>query len=203
MRRAAFVTTLVLLVTFAAAIADLTAPFAQVGVGSYSASPRADGLQPAPADPNCRAPSNGVCAGRLAYAPDRKLTAWFSVRNESPVAITLDGVPDAWFKQFAPEFLVRPVVALDGGDPTLGMADLGGTPFRPVVLAPHAQRLVGVEFRTTGDVAYACAHWGRGIAVGWEWLPIEWHWAATRHEVKIVLPQPIEMATPTAGDCAS
>lgn len=203
MRRASIALAFVLLVSFAGAIADLTVPFAQVGVGSYSASPSADGLQLAPADSNCRTPSAGACVGRFAYGPDRKLTAWFSVRNESPVAITLDGVPDAWFKQFAPEFLVRPVVALDGGDPSLGMADLSGTPFRPVVLAPHAQRLVGVEFRTTGDVAYACTHWMRGTAVGWDWLPVAWHWAATTHEVKIVLQQPIEMAAPTAGNCAN
>ncbi len=95
MRRAVIATTLVLLVTFAGAIADLTVPFARVGAGSYSAAARGDGLQPAQADSSCRTPSAGVCVGRLAYAPDRTLTAWFSVRNESPVAITLDdAVPD-------------------------------------------------------------------------------------------------------------
>jgi hypothetical protein len=199
MRRAAFATTVVLVLVLAGVIADMAVPFANVGAGSYSASPRGEGLQ---ADTSCKTLSGEACAGRLVYAPGRMLRAWFSVRNESPVAITLDGVPDAWFKQFAPEFLVRPVAALDGGDGARGTADLSGTPFRPVVLAPHAQRIVGVEFRTTSDIPYACAHWGRGIAVGWEWLPIEWHWAATRHEVKIVLPQPVEITAPTASNCA-
>ena len=103
MRPAAIALAFVLLVSFAGAIADLTVPFAQVGAGSYSAAARGDGLQPAQADSSCRTPSAGMCVGRLAYAPDRTLTAWFSVRNESPVAITLDGVPDAWFKQFPPD----------------------------------------------------------------------------------------------------
>jgi hypothetical protein len=203
MRRAAIVTTLGLFIAFAGAMADLTVPFAQVGVGSVSVAPRAEGLQLASADSSCTSPSGNLCAGRYAYGPDRKLTAWFSVRNASPVAITLDGVPDAWFKQFAPELLIRPIAGLDGGDASLGTADLVGTSFRPVVLAPHAQRLVGVEFRTTGDVAYACAHWQRGTGVGWDWLPVAWHWAVTSHEVKIPLRQPVEMAAPTERDCAS
>jgi hypothetical protein len=201
MRRAAIATAFVLLVAFAGAIADLTVPFARVSVGSYSAAPRSEGLQLAQADTSCRTPSDGTCAGRLAYAPDRKLTAWFSVRNESPVAITLDGVPDAWFKQFPPDILVRPIAALDGGDPTVGTA-LSGTPFRAVVLAPQAQRLVGVEFRTTGDVAFACAHWARGGAIGWDRFPVVWHLAIASHEATILLRQPIEVATPTASDCA-
>ena len=202
MRRASIALAFVLLVSFAGAIADLTVPFARVGVGSYSAAPRGDGLQLAQADSSCRTPSRGVCAGRLAYAPDRMLTAWFSVRNESSVAITLDGVPDAWFKQFPPDILVRPIAALDGGDPTFGMA-LSGTPFRSVVLAPHAQRIVGVEFRTTGDVAFACAHWARGGAIGFDRFPVAWHLAIASHEATIELQQPIEVATPTASDCAS
>jgi len=202
MRPAAIALAFVLLVSFAGAIADLTVPFAQVGAGSYSAAARGDGLQPAQADSSCRTPSAGVCVGRLAYAPDRTLTAWFSVRNESPVAITLDGVPDAWFKQFPPDILVRPIAALDGGDLTFGMT-LNGTPFRSVVLAPHAQRLVGVEFRTTGDVAFACAHWARGTAIGWDRMPVAWHWAIASHEATITLQQPIDMAAPTASNCAS
>jgi|ERR1700687_5465583 len=202
MRRAAIVTSVALLLAFAGAFSDLAVPFAQVGVGSYSAAPRGDGLQLAQADSSCRTPSSGVCAGRLAYAPDRMLTAWFSVRNESPVAITLDGVPDVWFKEFPPDILVRPIGALDGGDPTFGSA-LRGTPFRSIQLAPHAERILGVEFRTTGDVAFACAHWARGGAIGWDRLPVAWHWAIASHEATIELRQPIEMATPTAGDCAS
>jgi len=202
MRRAVIATTLVLLVTCAGAIADLTVPFAQIGVGSYSPAPSGEGLELAQADSSCRTPSAGACVGRFAYAPDRTLIAWFSVRNESPIAITLDGVPDAWFKQFPPDILVRPIAALDGGDPTFGMT-LSGTPFRSVVLAPHAQRIVGVEFRTTKDVAFACAHWARGTAVGWDWLPVAWHWAVTLHETKIALRQPLEMAAPTTSNCAS
>jgi hypothetical protein len=200
MRRAAIATTVVLLLVIAGAIADMTVPFANVGAGSFSASPRGEGLL---ADTSCKTLSGEACAGRLVYAPGRMLRAWFSVRNESPVAITLDGVPDAWFKQFAPELLVRPVAALDGGDGVRGTADLSATPFRPVVLAPHAQRLVGVEFRTTADVAYACAHWARGTAIGWDRLPVAWHWAVTSHEATVELRQPIEIAAPTANDCAS
>jgi hypothetical protein len=199
MRRAAIATTLVLLLVLAGAIADMTVPFAKVGAGSYSASPRGEGLQ---ADTSCKTLSGEACTGRLVYAPGRMLTVWFSVRNDSGVAITLDGVPEAWFKQFPPDILVRPIAALDGGDPTFG-SDLSGMPFRSVQLAPHAQRLVGVEFRTTGDVAFACAHWARGGAIGWDRLPVAWHWAIASHEATIELRQPVEMATPTASDCAS
>lgn len=202
MRRPVIATTLVLLLVLSGVIVDLAVPFAQVSLGSYSAAPRSEGLQPARADSSCKKPTEGLCAGRLAYAPDRQLTAWFSVRNESPVAITLDGVPDAWFKQFPADILVRPIAALDGGDPTHGTA-LIGTPFRSTVLAPHAQRIVGVEFRTTGDVAYACAHWARGGAIRWDRFPVAWHWAIASHEVTITLQQPVEVATPTASDCAT
>jgi hypothetical protein len=201
MRRGLIATALVLLVAFAGAIADLTVPFAEVRSGSYSAAPHAEGLQLASVDSSCKTPSGSVCAGRYAYAPGQQLTGWFSVRNESPVPITLDGVPDSYFKQFSPELLLRPLAALDGGDPSLGMT-LTGTPFQPVVLAPHAQRLVGVAFRTSSDVAFACAHWGRDTALGWDRFPVAWHWAMTSHEATILLAQPIELASPTARDCA-
>lgn len=202
MRRGPIAMARVLLVASAGVIADVTVPFAQVVAGSFSTAPRAEGLQLAFVDSSCKTPSGSVCVGRYAYAPGRQLTAWFSVRNDSPVPITLDGVPDSFFKQYPAELLMRPLAALDGGDPLVRVT-LTGTPFRPVVLAPQAQRLVGVVFRTTGDVAYACAHWQRGGAISWERLPVEWHWAMKSHEAAITLQQPVELATPTAKDCGS
>src|SRR5213082_2785685 len=80
----------------AAAVADLTVPFATIGHGSYSRVPVAEGLEVLAPQPPCGAPPASSCGPRFAYAPNQKLTVWFSVRNESRVPLTLDGVPPRW-----------------------------------------------------------------------------------------------------------
>ena len=146
----------------AAAVADLTVPFATIGHGSYSRAPVAEGLELLPPQP-CGAPSASPCPARFAYAPNQKLTVWFSVRNESRVPLTLDGLPRGWFEQFPSELLMRPVAVLDGGGPVRGSPGaMDAAPFQPLVLAPLEERMVGLEFRTTADVAYACTHWMAG-----------------------------------------
>jgi hypothetical protein len=187
----------------AAAIADVTVPFAAIGHGSYSRAPVADGLTVLPTQPPCGAASGSPCAARFAYAPNQKLTVWFAVRNESRVPLTLDGVPRRWFDQFPSELLTRPVAALDGGDPVRGIPKaIEATPFGAVVLAPLEERMVGVEFRTTADVAYACAHWMTGTGIGWDRIPVAWHWVAREHETEINLAKPITLMAPSATDCA-
>jgi hypothetical protein len=125
------------------------------------------------------------------------------VRNEGRVPLTLDGVPRRWFEQFPSELLMRPIAVLDGGDPVRGSSGtMEATPFRPVVLAPLEEWTVGVEFRTTVDVAYACTHWMTGTGIGWERIPVVWHWVATEHETQINLTKPITLMAPSATDCA-
>ena len=187
----------------AAAVADLTVPFATIGHGSYSRAPVAEGLEVLPPQPPCGAPSASPCAARFAYDPNRKLTVWFSVRNESRVPLTLDGVPRRWFDQFPSEPLIRPVAVLDGGDPVRGSSGaMDATHFQPLVLAPLEERMVGVEFRTTADVAYACTHWMVGTGIGWDRIPVVWHWVAREHETQINLAKPITLMAPSAADCS-
>jgi len=187
----------------AAAVADLTVPFATIGHGSYSRAPVADGLEILPSQPLCGAPFASPCAARFAYAANQKLTVWFTVRNESRVPLTLDGVPRRWLEQFPSGLLMRPVAVLDGGGPARGSPGaMEATPFRPLVLAPLEERMVGVEFRTTADVAYACTHWMTGTGIGWERIPVVWRWVATEHETQIDLARPITLMAPSATDCS-
>src|SRR5207244_11360726 len=94
-------------------------------------------LEVLPPQPPVVAPSASPCEARFAYAPNQKLTVWFSVRNESRVPLTFDGVPRRWFEQFASEVLLRPVAALDGGDTSRGSIGLvHASSLKPVVLAP-------------------------------------------------------------------
>ena len=187
----------------AAAVADLTVPFATIVHGSYSRAPVVEGLELLPPEPPCGAASASPCATRFAYAPNQKLTVWFSVRNEGRVPLTFDGVPRRWVEQFPSELLMRPVSVLDGGGPVRGSPGaIDATPFRPLVLAPTEERMVGVEFRTTADVAYACIHWMRGTGIGWGQVPVVWHWVATEHETQIDLAKPITLMAPSATDCS-
>jgi hypothetical protein len=190
-------------IALAAAIADLTVPFATIGHGSVSRAPVADGLTVLPTQPPCGAPFGSPCTARFAYAPNQKLTVWFSVRNESRLPLTLNGVPRRWFDQFPSELLMRPVAVLDGGDLVRGSPRaMEATPFRPVALAPLEERMVGVEFRTTADVAYACTHWMTGTGIGWERIPVAWHWLAREHETEINLAKPITLMAPSTTDCS-
>jgi hypothetical protein len=187
----------------AAVVADLTVPFATIGHGSVSRAPVAERLEVLPPQPPCGSQSASPCAARFAYAPNQKLTVWFSVRNESRVPLTLDGVPRRWFEQFPSEVLMRPVAVLDGGDPTRGIpGPMGTTPFLAVLLAPLEERMVGVEFRTTADVPYACTHWMAGTGIGWDRIPVVWHWVATEHETQIDLARPVTLMAPSATDCS-
>ncbi len=201
MRTVVIAAVILLAVVSVGALADVTAPFARVDVGSYSSTPRSDGLQAVSDEPGCQRVSGSPCALRYAYRPNQKLTVWFSVRNEGRVAVTLDGVPGDWFAKFLPDMLIRPVASLDGGDPARGIGDRTGVPFRSIALAPRAERILGVELRTTADVAFACAHWETGTAVGLEQVPVTWHWALTRHEEKIALARPIQLMAPASSDC--
>lgn len=188
---------------FAGAVADLTVPFATIGHGSYSRAPVAEGLKVLPTQPPCGAPTATPCPARFAYAPNGKLTVWFSVRNEGRVPLTLDGVPRGWIEQFSSQLLMRPVAVLDGGDPLRDSpGSMEAAPFRPVVLAPRGQRTVGVEFQTTTDVAYACTHWMTETGIGWERIPIVWHWVAMQHETEINLANPITLMAPSTMDCS-
>lgn len=190
-------------VALAAAVADLTVPFATIGHGSLSRAPVADGLTVLPTQPPCGAPFGSPCTARFAYAPNQKLTVWFSVRNESRVPLTINGVPRRWFDQFPSELLMRPVAVLDGGDLVRGSPRaMEATPFRPVALAPLEERMVGVEFRTTADLAYACTHWMTGTGIGWERIPVAWHWLAREHETEINLAKPITLMAPSTTDCS-
>lgn len=187
----------------AAAVADMAAPFVSISHGSYSLAPLADGLEVLTTQPPCAAPSGSPCAARFAYAPDQELRVWFSVRNESRVPLTLDGVPQRWSDQFPSEALIRPVAVLDGGDPVRGSAGTtDAISFRAVLLAPLEERWVGVEFRTTPDVANACAHWKTGVGMGWDQIPVVWHWVATEHETQINLVKPITLMAPSRTDCS-
>jgi hypothetical protein len=79
---------------------------------------------------------------------------------------------------------------------------MDATPFRPVVLAPREQRTVGVEFRTTADVTYACTHWMVGTGIGWDQVPVVWRWVATEHETQIDFTKPVTLMAPSATDCS-
>ena len=71
------------------------------------------------------------------------------------------------------------------------------------MLGPGAERLIGLDFRTTGDVAFACQHWIEGGGVGWDAVPIAWHWLAFGHEVEFSFVAPVDFMAPTAADCSA
>lgn len=194
------------LAAFAVAIADLRASdVIGIGPGSFGFEPRAEGLALLPPEASCQsraAPSPVQCARRYAYGRDKTLTAWVSVRNEGRFAVTLDGVSQRWLDQFPSELLIRPVAQLDAGDPTRGWDPSRSAPFKPVLLNPGDQRAVGVQFRTTGDVAFACRMWKEGGAIGWEAIPLAWHWLFSEHEVESTFAAPIRLMAPTSTDCA-
>src|SRR5207302_785474 len=100
------------------------------------------------------------CPVTYSFAPDRELIAWISVRNTAARDVTLDGV-DEWLRLFTANMLVRPIAALDGGDANTGLTG-AGVPFRSMILAPASERIIGITFRTTADLRYACAHWMPG-----------------------------------------
>ena len=160
-------------------------------------------LQLAPDDPRCAtAGFSGAprdCPARYFFAPDRALSVWLTVRNEGRVDVTIDGL-DEWLGTMPADLLIRPVRVLDGGPISSGLTG-HGTPFKPVALAPGDERVLGIEMRTTADVAFACEHWGRGTAIGWDAIPVTWHWLALKRTTAIALAHGFEVMAPTESDC--
>jgi hypothetical protein len=202
----ALVLGVVLATAVGVAIADMGAPgIVQIGPGSFGIDPQVEGLDVLPAEQGCEEPSPDAqdpCPRRYAYRPDGTVTAWVSVRNDGPLPVTLSGVSRRWLDQY-PELnlLGRPVVGIDGGDPRTGGPTLPITPFQPVVLNADDERAVGLEFRTTNDVAQACANWEEGNGVQWDFVRIAWHWLFTEHEQELQFAEPITFMAPTASDC--
>jgi hypothetical protein len=118
--------------------------------------------------------------------------------------MTLVGVSQQWIGQYLQtELLAEPVAVTDGGDPLAeAVRDDRGVPFQPVVLDAGAQRVIGVEFRTTTNVTDACERWSAGTGLVWNSVPIEWHLLISAHTKDIDFDQPIEFMAPTEADCS-
>ena len=72
-----------------------------------------------------------------------------------------------------------------------------------MVLAPGSERILGVTFRTTADVRLACDHWRSGTAVGFQVIPVSWHWLVARHETNIPIRPQFRIDAPSTGDCGA
>ena len=183
---------------------DATAGFGRIGHGSLTIPSQPAGLSSA-AGVCATADFESPCTTTYQFGPDGTLFVWFSVRNESRLDITLDGVPQRWIDGFGPTFLVRPIAQLDGGDPwtPAGTRDLYASrvPFRPVLLGPGRERIVGLELKVTADVAQACATSMEGTAMGWDRVPVAWHWVTGHHESYVGLARNVMVAAPVARDC--
>jgi len=189
-------------------VTDVSAPsVTSLGVGSVAFEPEAAGLKLDPPSDGCpqqaATQTDVACSRRYAFAPNATLQTWVSVRNGGPLAVTLTGAT-SWLDRYAGSaLLAEPVVVSDGGDSVPEPRhDVPNTPFAPIVLSPGEQRLVGVEFRTTGDLADACQRWSVGSGVVFESIPIEWHWLANTHTLDLAFSQPIEFMAPTEADCS-
>jgi hypothetical protein len=190
-------------------VADVEAPsVTSLGAGSVAFEPQAAGLKlDSPSDDCPEQPAiqtDAVCSRRYTFAPDATLRTWVSVRNDGPLAVTLDGAK-SWIDRYAGSaLLAEPVLVSDGGNPIPEpRRDVAATPFAPIVLSPGQQRLVGVEFRTTADLADACQRWSVGTGVVFESIPMEWHWLASTHTLDLAFSEPIEFLAPTEADCSS
>lgn len=183
------------------ALADLSAPsWTSVGRGSVGV-PIATDLVLLPPEPGCEdAVERDDCDPRYAFATNRSIVAWGSVRNEGPAPVVLEGIAADWFDR--PDLmLIRPVRVIDGGDPI----DPAGwrptqTTWQPVSLAAGEQRMVGIEFHTSGDVAAMCRHWENGAGVGFGSAPLNWRVAVATHVYE--LPLPFFVMAPTTAQCA-
>jgi hypothetical protein len=188
-------------------VTDVQAPsITSLRLGSVAFEPQAAGLKldaiPEGCDELNPVGPDSACPRRYAFAPNATLRTWVSVRNDGPLAVTLTGAK-TWVDQFKePAMLAEPVLVSDAGDPIPEpRPNLSVTPFAPIVLKPGQERLVGVEFRTTGDMKDACLRWGIGTGIVFESIPIEWHWLANTHTVDLAFPQPVEFMAPTEADC--
>ena len=199
-----------LLVVLGVALVDMQAPrVAKVGVGSLSFEPEAAGLDALPPDDGCvddaSTDTDRPCAQRFAFAPNGVLRTWVSVGNDGPVPVTLDGVTSSWIDQLEEAaMLARPVVVTDGGDAFREAGrDDSGAPLQPIVLEAGDQRVVGVEFRTTGNVRDACERWVVGSGMVFDSVPFQWHWLTSPHALEVAFGHPVEFMAPTATDCST
>jgi hypothetical protein len=190
-------------------VTDAQAPsITSLSLGSVAFEPQTTGLKLDALAEGCAEDdaleTGAVCPRRYAFAPNATLRTWVSVRNDGPLAVTLTGAK-SWMDQYTePALLAEPVLVSDAGDPIPEpRRDAPTTPFAPIVLKPGAERLVGVEFRTTGDVADACLRWSVGSGMVFESIPIEWHWLANTHTVDLAFSEPLEFMAPTEADCFS
>jgi len=128
---------------------------------------------------------------------------WLSVRNSGSVPLTVDGASRKWLAQFAAPTTIHPADLLDGGDPwdADGTTVLGNGPFLSAMLEPSQERMLGFMFQTS-DLRYACAHLAPGTAIGFDSVPVAWHWGVMTHETRVDFMRPFEIAAPTAADCA-
>jgi hypothetical protein len=190
-------------------VTDVQAPsITSLRVGSVALEPEATGLKLDAFAEGCAEEdllqTGAVCPRRYAFASNATLRTWVSVRNDGPLAVTLMGAK-SWIEQFKqPAMLAEPVLVSDAGNPIPeARYDAPVKPLGPTVLKPGEERLVGVEFRTAGDVKDACLGWSVGTGIVFESVPIEWRWLANTHTVNLAFPEPLEFMAPTEADCFS
>jgi hypothetical protein len=203
MRRALLVAAL-LLVAGIALVRVVLEPPAVLSQGSASALITRE-LKLAPEDAPCPKPgftsTPQFCRARYVFAPGREVEVWLSVRNAGSVALTVDGV-DEWLRTLPPDLLVRPFAVLDGGPVSNGFTGQG-IAFAPITLAPGEERLIGLRMRTAEAMESACLKWMPGIGIGFDAVPVTWHWLAFSRTSTIALPRGIEVMAPTASDCSA
>lgn len=194
-------------------VVDLAAPaFIGLEPGSVGIEPQTADLELLPFDsdwddPECMEPDwtdEEPCPRRYDFAAGATLTVWFAVRNAGSMPIRLLGVSNDWIDQFRDTIpLARPVAGVDGGDPHRPgtLAELVARPFDPVTLAPDDERLIGLEFVVTDDVAGACEHWQGGGGIEWGHVPLSWSLVVFEHDQELPLMTPVSFMAPTAEDC--
>jgi len=143
---------------------------------------------------------DGPCPRRHAFQADSELSVRITVRNDSPVTVTFDGVADRWLQDFASAGLARPIGTFDPGDPGVGLSDARETEFRPVTLQPGEEWSLGVILKMA-DRATGCGSWDEGSAMILNTVRLAWHWLAVRHEQELRLEQPLEFVAPSDADC--
>ena len=178
---------------------DAQVPFVRIAPGMLQFGARTE-LVAIDANVPCRQVAS-LCDIHYAFKPETSMVVWSSIRNESAVPITIDGVPEAYFKQFFIESMVRPVAAYDGGDGLEGVDIATAKPLRSVVLGPSDERVIGIEFRTTRETAQACASNQSGTGLAWDRVPLAWHWAFIRHETQLSFNRSVIVMAPEDEDC--
>jgi hypothetical protein len=189
------------LLLLAVAAADATAPmWSDQTPGSYGFPLRTD-LQAVEPFEDC---DEEPCAEHFAFRPGGTVLVLTSVRNDGPLATTLEGVSQRWLAETSALLLSRPTGGFDAGDPDLIAAGddlLGST--EPVVLTPGQQRVVGLNFELTHDLAQACESHRGGGGIGWDDVRLSWRWLFVTHEETLPLTPPVVFQGPTEDQCAS